>query len=176
MLSSFYLLLLSALCCLLWPPGGSRETQKHSRGEMTDLSGAHAHYTSIKCGEGQHSLIRLHQSQRGTSRFICFQPMLLSSHQGASRSNKTGRVKPGPARRGKKSRITLSASNAAGGTQRDSSQLLTRIAFADTIALTQLRGSGAGPESNGDEIRCGALGSLLMRGEGKLSKNTKRVQ
>lgn len=68
---------------------------------MTDLSGAHAHYTSIKCGEGQHSLIRLHQSQRGTSRFICFQPMLLSSHQGAAVTSfdatlhQAGPIRPG---------------------------------------------------------------------------------
>lgn len=48
-------------------------------------------------------------------------------------------------------------------------RLLTRVAFADAIGLTQLQRR----IKRGRETRRGALGSLLMRGEGKLSENTR---
>lgn len=57
--------------------------------------------------------------------------------------------------------------------EQDSSQLLTQIAFADAISATQLWSCTARPESNKDEIWCSALGSPLMRGEGKLSEKHK---
>lgn len=73
--------------------------------------------------------------------------------------------------------ITSSTSNTTSSAQQDSSQWLTRIAFADTISLAQLwSGRAIRPESNKDEIRCSMLGSPLMRGEGKLSENTKHIQ
>lgn len=76
----------------------------------------------------------------------------------------------------KKHLITSSTSNNTSSMEQDNSQLLIRIAFADAIALTQLRSCGVRPESNKDEIWCSMLGSLFMRGEGKLSENTKHIQ
>lgn len=69
--------------------------------------------------------------------------------------------------------ITSSTSNTTSSMWQDSSQLLTWIAFADTIYLQQLWSCRARPVSNKDEIWCSMLGSPLMRGEGELSGNTK---
>lgn len=49
------------------------------------------------------------------------------------------------------------------------------IVNTDTISLAQFWSCGARLESNKDEIWCSMLGSCLMRGEGKLSKNTKHI-
>lgn len=71
--------------------------------------------------------------------------------------------------------ITSNTSNTTSSKQQDSSQLLTQIALADTISLAQLWSCKARPELNKDEIWHSVLGSPLMRGEVKLSKNTKRI-
>lgn len=64
---------------------------------------------------------------------------------------------------GKADLITSSTSNTTGSMEEDSSQLLTRIAFADAISSTQLQRCRARPKSNKDEIWCSMLGSPLYK-------------